>query len=448
MTANGEAGTEKHKRKTNDPFLKPGGHKNMPNSPRLCTPIKKECPESLPKDKVIGNKDKGFSRYVTSLAGSGHPSTSFCSTTDPKHIDKELPVRNCKNLNSDLVSHPHRQPKVEEQKPLRLSKGLKGIDPPDFWGLKSLSRKDEPQKVFANVSNIDKTITLCKAHLINSTLQNTSSTSNYPQLIREKTVKGKGIVYKDLDKNFGLKGRLMSQEEEKPAFANKFESNTLLRSNVGNNMQSLQEIVISGTESFNNGLDLREWLKSEGHKMEKSERKYIFKQILELVDFAHSKGVVLQDLRPSCFAILPSNKIKYVGTYGQQVLDNKGMTCNLTRKRPWEQDNCACDSLSGKKKKLSEATTSLSRQHHFTCQHSFTEEKRFISITTQLEDKWYCSPEVLNDGICTFSSNIYSLGVLLFEVSKYFGSHIVVLIKLYLVVFPLGRQNILLNFNN
>ena len=41
-----------------------------------------------------------------------------------------------------------------------------------------------------------------------------------------------------------------------------------------------------------------------------------------------------------------------------------------------------------------------------------------ISVNQQLEEKWYASPEELNEGVCTVSSNIYSLGVLLFEVQK------------------------------
>lgn len=481
-------------KKTNDPFLKPGRHQNMPRSLRLCTSIRKDWPEGLPSDNVIGNEGNGLSRYSNFLAGSGPPSTSFCSTTDSKHIE-EFPVRNYKNLNVALVSPPTHSskqpqrnqlaieskytslrreiaPKVEEQIPLRLSKGLKGIES-EFWGLKSPSRTDVnrgAQKVFANISNVDKTITSSSnAHLIRSITPSTSSTNNYPQLIVEKTVKGKGVICKDLDKSFSLGGTLMRQEDEKPG--------TLLRSNVNDNMHSLQGIVTSGTGSFCDGLNLREWMKSEGHKMKKSERLCIFKQILESVDLAHSQGVVLHDLRPSCFTLLPSNKIKYIGSYGQQVLDNKVMNCNVTRKRPWEQDICASQGLSTKQQKLCEETTSLrqQQQHHFTCIHgcrtttvnqtdsgtkrpmeSRSEESpcqdgcscQHASVTIQLEEKWYCSPEMLNDGVCTFSSNIYSLGVLLFEVSKYFGSHNVYFTKLCLVVFPLGSQNILLNFIN
>ncbi|XP_061349833.1 protein SUPPRESSOR OF PHYA-105 1-like [Gastrolobium bilobum] len=465
--------TEEHKRKTNDPFLKPGRQQNMPRSPRLCTPIKKDWPESLPNENVIGNEDNGLSRYVTSLAGSGTASTSFCSMTDSEHIVEELHVRNYKNPNTGLLSHSHNSrqpqknhlaieskyntlsreivPKVEEQIPHRLSKGLKEIDS-GFWGLKSLCSKNlnhELLKDPINISNMDKTSTSSNAHLVSNTMQKPSSTYNFPELIVKQTMKGKGVIYKDLDKR---------QEDEKPAFATKFQSDTFLRSNIDDdNKPSLQGTDMSGTESLNDGLNLRGWLKSSGHEMKKSERLHIFKQILDLVDFAHSQGVFLQDLRPSCFILSSASKIKYIGSCGQLELHNKVMTCNVTRKRPLEQDICACQSFSANQQKLCEETRSLRQQDHstfihgcrsttvnqnesyrnrplesrnkeilcqndFSCQHTFTEEKHCMSVTIQLEEKWYCSPEELNEGVCTFSSNIYSLGILLFELLCNFES--------------------------
>ncbi|KAH1204672.1 Protein SUPPRESSOR OF PHYA-105 1 [Glycine soja] len=448
-TANGGTGAEKHKRKTNDPFLKQGGHQLMPRSPRLCTPIRKEWPESFPNDNVIGNEDNGLNRYITSLAGSGPPGTSFCSSIDSEHIVEELPVRNYKNPNYLTIESKYNRlsreivPKVEEQIPLRLSKGLKGIDS-EFWGLKSLPGKSvnhDSLNVSEGRSNMGKAIISNNAHLISSITQSTSSAYNYPQLIVKQTKKGKGIICEDLNQSFSTGGALNSQEDEKPAFAAKFQSETLVRSNVDENKPLLEGTFLSGSK----GLNLREWLKSEGHKVNKSGRIRIFKQVLELVDFEHSQGLVLLDFRPSCFTLLPSSKIKYIGSYGQQELDDEVMTCNVTRKRPLEQNTCACQSLSTKQQKLCEETGSSRQQHHGTsihgcrmtvnqtdsdtnrpveskskeslCQNNSicTEEKQFMSAFIKLEEKWYCSPEVLNDGVCMLSSNIYSLGVLLFE---------------------------------
>ncbi|PPR99338.1 hypothetical protein GOBAR_AA21332 [Gossypium barbadense] len=45
-----------------------------------------------------------------------------------------------------------------------------------------------------------------------------------------------------------------------------------------------------------------------------------------------------------------------------------------------------------------------------------------VSVNEQLEEKWYASPEEINEGVCTILSNIYSLGVLLFELLCQFES--------------------------
>ncbi|CAL0307959.1 unnamed protein product [Lupinus luteus] len=407
MSGNGRTGTEEHKRKANDCFLNQGGNQNMPK-----LPIKKDCSESLPNDNL----------------------------NDSQHIVEEIHATTYKNHN----------PKIEEQLPVSLRKGLEGVDP-EPWRMNTLSTL----KVSANISKVDNTVISSNAHLIrNTTQQNTLTTYNFAQIILKQKLKGKGIICKDLDKSSNPGELLMGQEDENPSIEAMFQSGTLQRSNDDDddNRPFLQAIAKSGTESFNDGLNLREWLNSEGHKMNKSGSLLIFKQIMELVDFAHSQGMVMHDLRPSCFTLSPSSKIKYIGSSGQLDLD-KVMTYNMTRKRPMEHDICASQSLSTKLQKPCEDTRTVWQQqqhHHFTgihscstttlnqtdpymkrhmesrskeslChggsnhQHTSTKEKQSTSITMQLEEKWYCSPEELNDGVCTFSSNIYSLGVLLFE---------------------------------
>lgn len=324
MTANNGRGSDEHKRKSN---------------------------------VIIGNENNGLTRNFASLVGSEPPSTSFCSTTDPKHV-----VRKYHNSFSREVAL-----RGEEQIPLRLSKRQKGSD-------SRISLNHEPCKGFANLNNSGK-------------MQSASSMSSYPQ-------KGKGVIQKDFDN------------------------------------------VMLGAECLNDGIVLRAWIKSESHRMKKSERLCIFKQILELVDFAHSQGFVLQEIKPSCFTLSQSNKIKYIGLYCQQVFDDRQscftvfksclkaiVTCKETESLKQQQQQLL--HFNGSRTKSANRTeydTSAfieSRAKERLCldgssyQHDFAEEK-------QLEEKWYASPEVLNDGACTFSSNVYSLGVLLFEVRKYF----------------------------
>ncbi|KAK7275327.1 hypothetical protein RIF29_16440 [Crotalaria pallida] len=386
-------------------------------STRLGTLVKKEWSESLPNDNVI----------------------------DSEHIIEELSARTYKNPNVALASYHHnsRQPRRKQltiESPYNSL--IREIEPQDVGsklrGLKPLSSL----KVSANISKVEKTIASSNAHLINSaTQQNSSSTYDFSQLIAKQIMKGKAVICKDLEESVSPGEALIGQEDEKPTFAANCQSGSLPRSRDG--------IENSGAETSIHGLSLREWLNSADRKMSKSGNLNIFKQIMDLVDFAHSQGIVLQDLRPSSFTLSPSSKIKYIGSSSELGLD-KVMTYKVNRKRPLEHDICACQSLSTKQQRPREETRSLRQQHHLTsihgcsttavnqsdpymnrpmksrskeslcqngsnCQHTSTEEKQFISAIMQLEEKWYCSPEELNEGICTLSSNIYSLGVLLFE---------------------------------
>ena len=57
------------------------------------------------------------------------------------------------------------------------------------------------------------------------------------------------------------------------------------------------------------------------------------------------------------------------------------------------------------------------RSSHPQCSPS---ARSFTSMSEQLEEKWYASPEELRGETRSVSSNIYSLGILLFEVWRSF----------------------------
>jgi len=155
---------------------------------------------------------------------------------------------------------------------------------------------------------------------------------------------------------------------------------------------------------------------------------------VELVDFEHSQGVALQDLRPSCFILLPSNNIKYTGA---SAIEEPVSIVNrdLINKRKFEQDAHAERILGGKQIKMSEGN----EDEYFTAgpkEFGFGElqfqmnscylnklvaaQQGSTSVIVQLEEKWYTSPEEFNKRGCTLSSNVYSLGILLFEVRIHF----------------------------
>ncbi|OMP08581.1 hypothetical protein COLO4_06324 [Corchorus olitorius] len=254
----------------------------------------------------------------------------------------------------------------------------------------------------------------------------TSSKPSMSQLFVKKGLKGKGIIRKDLE--IGT-----TAENDQPCSLG-----------VGR----------PATEPCENGVSLREWLKPGSCKEDKGERLLIFKQIVELVDSAHSQGVVLQDLRPSCFYLLPSNRIKYTGLSAKIGVES-GLNNNFRRKRSLEQgmDVANC-SLGAKQPKLNDNMHSLGYHTEFSFprgsraemghkigfhtslkqdsnyylnhppsfRHTTASVTNSVSAAIHLEEKWYACPEELNGRSCTFSSNIYSLGVFLFELLCCFES--------------------------
>lgn len=245
-----------------------------------------------------------------------------------------------------------------------------------------------------------------------------SSKPSFARVFSPKGLKGKGIVRKDP------------------------ETCTI----SDNDQPCLLEVDRSGgTEPCPDGISLREWLEPGSRKKDKVESLSLFKQIVELVDSAHSQGIVLQDLQPSCLYVFSSNKIMYTGLSAKKGLES-AVNNDLRRKRALEQGmdvaNCR---LGAKQLKPSENMGSLGFQPECTSpdipragfhtsvkkdSNSFPNQTpmfryranslaQSFSTGIQLEDRWYTCPEELNRRSCTFSSNIYSLGVLLFEVRSF-----------------------------
>ncbi|KAG7552720.1 WD40 repeat [Arabidopsis thaliana x Arabidopsis arenosa] len=195
------------------------------------------------------------------------------------------------------------------------------------------------------------------------------------------------------------------------------------------------------------GLSLREWLKSEGQEVNKAECMYIFRQIVDHVDCSHSQGVVLCDLRPSSFKIFKENAVKYVGSGSQRESFDSNMNKEtfsqlenpLVRRRLGDTSS---PSIPAKKQKLSgpssrqwpmfqraggvniqtENGDGAIQEFHFRSSqpHCSTAARPFTSVSEQLEEKWYASPEELRGDMRSASSNIYSLGILLYELLSQF----------------------------
>lgn len=123
-------------------------------------------------------------------------------------------------------------------------------------------------------------------------------------------------------------------------------------------------------------MTLRQWLDRPGRLVDRYECLHIFGQIAETVGLAHSQGVAVGSVRPSCFVMSAVNRVAFA-----------------------ESDSCS-SSGSGSVDEGGGPGESGARV-------------RFpLNQMVMLEDEWYASSE--GGG---FASDVYQLGVLLFEVN-------------------------------
>ncbi|KAL2517265.1 Protein SPA1-RELATED 2 [Abeliophyllum distichum] len=156
--------------------------------------------------------------------------------------------------------------------------------------------------------------------------------------------------------------------------------------------------------------------------------------------FLGDVGVVLQDLRPSCFKLLASYQVLYLGssvhtgiTKSVTYQYNSQSGHNRNEKRAMHASMLPLGGHSTKKWKLDidgpqdSVNDSEGEHRKMVCQNQI----KFcnIDVYSKLqplqacascvsEEKWYTSPELSTGKGCTFASNIYCLGVLLLRGKK------------------------------
>ncbi|KAL1569154.1 protein SPA1-RELATED 2-like isoform X1 [Salvia divinorum] len=222
-----------------------------------------------------------------------------------------------------------------------------------------------------------------------------------------------------------------------------------------------------GTRANIDGLSLREWLEADGKTANEVEKLKIFRQILDLVDFSHAQGSSLQDLRPSSFKLSGANLVMYLGSSVRAGVtdnitdqDNYQSSLNRNEKRPINQRVMSIENQCVKKQRSGDKLSTIQRWPQFPSrsgtrfssnnlskdpsndvheeQDPITETKNYSkqfghnvpnslhalrsSVNFMLEEKWYTSPEQFTEKACTFASNIYCLGILLFELLGSFDS--------------------------
>ena len=202
-----------------------------------------------------------------------------------------------------------------------------------------------------------------------------------------------------------------------------------------------------------NDVSLRHWLDKPQRSVNEFECLHIFRQVVEVVNVAHSQGIVVHNVRPSCFVMSSFNHVSYIESAscsdsGSDSLDdglnNETMEVKNSSSSSLPHDMCQQRSrlqsedflpASTPTNTLSEAScmqsslvyaadvplveeTEEHKVHDMRSVEHEEERKQAFPMKQILlmESCWYASPEEDAGSPGSCASDIYRLGVLLFEV--------------------------------
>ncbi|XP_020572490.1 protein SPA1-RELATED 4-like [Phalaenopsis equestris] len=159
-------------------------------------------------------------------------------------------------------------------------------------------------------------------------------------------------------------------------------------------------------------VSLREWLDQPKRLVDLVECLHIFRQVVETVNIAHSLNVVLNNVRPSCFVMS--------SFYSVSFIESASCSSSASESSSGEEDSGRDGGTAGDKQVA--AVTELASVEELEGKKGLDvvievgERRDFpLKKILNLEFNWYRSPEEVEGGKITFASDIYKLGVLLFE---------------------------------
>lgn len=454
-----------------------------------CTSTNHELPEGSTSASSGLLENDGMIRNVTSMKGSQlHGTSSYSSNSSRFAVEKlcNYKISEPASLRCSSNRETNQKPQIQWQRfyqsgsssrsvkgdgdPSSMDKAAVQLNSKELPGtnllalkiLKNVSGKDikEGPSAVSSQSTKDHNLIIPSNRLLRGHSQSKLlSTSGFSQFFANRSLKGKDVLpkgpalHKEVQTASNLENknefdqastRMVSSDALYKPSANKDEfeqastkmvlSNALYKPGANSNQAFLCPSDHRRPTSTYNGVTLREWLNLTGSQINKAERIHIFREIVKLMDIAHSEGNAFQDMRPSCFILLSPNGVKYIGP-SVQIDSTYAMSQNTNGKRPSNMEMHAKSNLGSK---LQKVNVDLIRQQPeyvsrsvvrdiygetsaHSCSHdectSFKAGCLLESDINELEKKWYTCPEELNQESLA-SSNIYSLGVLFFEVGN------------------------------
>lgn len=151
---------------------------------------------------------------------------------------------------------------------------------------------------------------------------------------------------------------------------------------------------------------LRKWLDRSERLIDHHECLHIFKQIVEIVSISHSRGKVVHNVRPSCFILSSSNFVSFVRSSSNSSLesDDLGNGESPLEKPPTGAPENTDD------REMEDCSNAADVEE--------SKKNTKMNRIMLMERSWYTSPEEIAGAPSSLSSDIYCLGVLLFEVAE------------------------------
>ncbi|CAI0378546.1 unnamed protein product [Linum tenue] len=144
-------------------------------------------------------------------------------------------------------------------------------------------------------------------------------------------------------------------------------------------------------------VSLRHWLDKPERPVEEFECLHIFSQIVDIVNIAHSQGIVVNNVRPSCFYMSSFNHVSFIESASGSDSGSDSLEDGLN-------DNQGLELKDNEEDNDRNVGEGERKQPPFP-----------MKEVLLMETGWYTSPEEAAGSTSSIASDIYRLGVLLFE---------------------------------
>ncbi|KAJ7981746.1 SPA1-related 3 isoform 3 [Quillaja saponaria] len=194
-------------------------------------------------------------------------------------------------------------------------------------------------------------------------------------------------------------------------------------------------------------VSLRQWLEKPERSVDPFQCLHIFRQVVEIVNVSHSQGIVVHNVRPSCFVMSSFNHVSFIESAScsdsgsdsfedGQTVETKNPLSTLPHNMH-QQISLGSEDLAPVRTSTTALSETSCMQSSSVCaayeslvaetKENITRDRRNVEQVEEkkqsfpmkeillLETSWYTSPEEVAGAPSSCASDIYRLGVLLFE---------------------------------